>query len=70
MLGVRRRHTLPDGGVLEVSEADYRTARGVRLEGSGITPDEAVTPTLRDLSTGHDRALHRAVEMLKAMIKN
>lgn len=70
VLGVRRRHTLPDGGVLEVSEADYRTARGVRLEGSGITPDEAVTPTLRDISTGHDRVLQRAVEMLKAMIKN
>jgi len=70
VLGVRRRHTLPDGGVLEVSEADYRTARGVRLEGSGITPNEAVTPTLQDLSSGYDRALQRAVEMLKAMFKN
>jgi len=33
---------LPDGGLLDVSELDYRTAAGVRLEGHGIKPDEAV----------------------------
>jgi len=30
------RHTLPDGGVLDVGEFDYRTAESVRLEGVGV----------------------------------
>src|SRR4029079_17113557 len=39
VLAIRSRHALPDGGVLDVSEFDYRTAAGVRLEGRGIIPD-------------------------------
>ena len=33
VLAIRSRHPLPDGGLLDVSEFDYRTANGVRLEG-------------------------------------
>ena len=40
VLAIRNRHALPDGGVLDVSEFDYRTASGVRLQDVGITPDE------------------------------
>ena len=40
VLAVRTRHLLPDGGLLDVSEMDYETARGDRLEGNGIKPDE------------------------------
>ena len=62
VLAIRSRHALPDGGVLDVSEFDYRTARGVRLEGAGITPDE-VTPLRRtDIYSRHDAAFELAKE--------
>ena len=66
VLGIRERHPLPDGGVLDISEMDYHTAGGTRLEGRGLRPDLEVAPTREDLSRGRDRALARAVEMLKA----
>lgn len=69
VLGIRRRHTLPDGGLLDISEMDFRTARGARLEGIGLVPDETLTPTRRDLYARRDRAMQRAVEMLKATTK-
>ena len=65
VLGIRERHTLPDGGVLDISEMDYHTAGGTRLEGAGLSPDVEVTPAREDLRRGRDRALERAVEMLK-----
>jgi C-terminal processing protease CtpA/Prc len=65
VLGVRRHHQLPDGGTLDLSETDYRTARGSRLEGTGIVPDEIVPLTLRDLRERRDAALQRARELLK-----
>ncbi|MGB8508050.1 MAG: S41 family peptidase, partial [Pyrinomonadaceae bacterium] len=70
VLGIRRRHALPDGGLLDVSEMDYHTMGGKRLEGAGVRPDEMVSPTRRDLQTGRDRALKRALEILKAVNKN
>jgi len=66
VLGIRERHTLPDGGVLDISEMDYHTAGGTRLEGQGLSPDLLVAPTREDLRRGRDRALERAVQMLKA----
>ncbi|HEV7904843.1 MAG TPA: S41 family peptidase [Pyrinomonadaceae bacterium] len=66
VLAIRRRHTLPDGGLLDISEMDFRTARHTRLEGAGITPDELVQPTRRDLRDGRDPALEHAVRILKA----
>jgi C-terminal peptidase prc len=66
VLGIRRRHVLPDGGVLDISEMDYRTAAGSRLEGAGVRPDMEVAPTLEDLRRGRDRALTLALELLKA----
>lgn len=67
VLAIRRRHLLPDGGILDVSEMDYRTAQGRRLEGTGVTPDETVAPTRRDLERGRDPALARAFEDLRSM---
>jgi len=69
VLGIRRRHTLADGGVLDISEMDYRTAGGVRLEGAGVRPDEELAPTRADLRRGRDRALRRAVEILKEEVR-
>ena len=66
VLAIRRRHPLPDGGVLDISEMDYRTARARRLEGAGVAPDETVTPTRRDIEQGRDPTLLRALAALKS----
>ena len=65
VLGIRSRHRLPDGGLLDISEMDYRTAGGTRLEGAGLRPDVTVEPTPEDLRRRRDRALERALEILK-----
>jgi carboxyl-terminal processing protease len=66
VLAIRRRHPLPDGGELDVSEMDYRTASGARLEGAGVAPDERVPLDIKDLRAGRDRALEQAIQSLKA----
>jgi len=66
VLAVRTRHALPDGGELEVSELDYHTASGVRLEGSGIAPDEIVGLTRRDLYDRKDNALLLALARINS----
>lgn len=65
VLAIRRRHVLPDGGELTVSEMDYETAAGARLEGAGLVPDELVTLDRQDLRARRDRAFERAVERLE-----
>jgi carboxyl-terminal processing protease len=64
VLAIQRRHILPDGGELDVSEMDYFTARGTRLEGAGLIPDEVITLERQDLRAHRDRAIERAVERL------
>ena len=64
VLAIRSRHALPDGGVLDVSEFDYRTAGGVRLEGAGVRPDKLVLLTRADIYSRNDRALERAKTLL------
>ncbi len=63
VLAIRNRHALPDGGVLDVSEFDYKTASGVRLEGAGVKPDKIVTVTRADVYSRHDRAFERALNL-------
>lgn len=70
VLGIKRRHTLPDGGLLDVSEVDYRASNGARLEGTGIAPDERIAPTRRDLRAGRDSVMERAFKILKAATKD
>ncbi|MCA1557360.1 MAG: PDZ domain-containing protein, partial [Acidobacteria bacterium] len=65
VLAIRRRHVLPDGGELDISEMDYRTSRGLRLEGTGVVPDETILPDIADLRLGRDRAIERALERLR-----
>jgi carboxyl-terminal processing protease len=64
VLAIRNRHALPDGGVLDVSEFDYRTAGGVRLEGVGVKPDKVTHLTRADIYSRHDRALDLAKDLL------
>ena len=65
VLAIRRRHTLPDGGELDISEMDYQTAGGTRLEGAGLIPDEKVQLDRQDLRARRDRAIERAIELLQ-----
>jgi carboxyl-terminal processing protease len=64
VLAIRNRHALPDGGVLDVSEFDYRTAGGVRLEGVGVKPDKVTHLKRADIYSRHDRALDLAKDLL------
>ncbi|MBX3279882.1 MAG: hypothetical protein KF868_17915 [Acidobacteria bacterium] len=65
LLGVSRTIDLPDGGKLNISDTDYRTARGNRIEGVGVRADEVVDLRLADLRAQRDRALEIAVEKLR-----
>jgi carboxyl-terminal processing protease len=66
VLAVRTRHLLPDGGLLDVSELDYETAAGDRLEGHGIKPDEIVLIERSDLYARRDRTMERAINKLQS----
>ena len=64
VLAIRNQHLLPDGGVLDVSELDYQTSQGVRLEENGIKPDETVLLRRKDLYSDRDPAMKLALEKL------
>lgn len=67
VLAIRNRHALPDGGVLDVSELDYWTADGMRLEGAGVKPDETVTTRRQDIYSHRDEVLESAKKLLKGL---
>ena len=64
VLAIRTRHNLPDGGLLDVSELDYKTSAGIRLERNGIRPDETVAIERNDLYAGRDRTMESALRQL------
>ena len=63
VLAIRNRHALPDGGVLDVSEFDYQTASGIRLEGVGVKPDQVISPRRIDIYSHRDTGLESAIEV-------
>jgi carboxyl-terminal processing protease len=65
VLAIRNRHALPDGGILDVSEFDYRTAAGLRLEGAGIKPDHLISLRRADVYSRRDRAVEVAKKIIK-----
>jgi carboxyl-terminal processing protease len=52
---------LPNGDVFIHAWGDFVTGTGVRLEGRGVVPDEAVPTTREALLGGHDRPLDAAL---------
>ena len=62
-------HTIGIGSISFYAESitigDVRMRDGAPLEGRGVTPDLAVLPTPRDLASGLDPALARAIEVLR-----
>jgi len=68
LLGVSRTLKLPDGGKLNISDTDYRSAFGRRIEGIGVKPDQQFEIRIHDLIAKRDRALEESVESLVKMI--
>jgi carboxyl-terminal processing protease len=64
VLAIRTRHELPDGGLLDISEMDFQTASGERLEKNGITPDETIVVERNDLYANRDRAMEQSIRKL------
>ncbi len=62
LLGVSQTIHLFDGGRLNISDSDFLTSAGRRIEGSGLQPDILVRPRTRDLTRGDDRLLQSAIE--------
>ena len=65
VLAIRTRHELPDGGLLDISEMDYQTAKGERLEKHGIKPDATILVERSDLYYNRDRAMELGISKLK-----
>jgi carboxyl-terminal processing protease len=65
VLAIRTRHELPDGGLLDISEMDFQTVRGLRLEKNGIKPDATVLIERSDLYSRRDRVMELAITRLK-----
>ena len=57
---------LPNGDGFQYAFANYVSADGEALEGSGVVPDEATPPTRSALLQGLDPALDAAVAWIKA----
>ena len=60
-----KNHNLPQGFFATVAEADYFTAKNVRLEGRGIAPDEMVDYTFKDFQEHNDSDLDRVKTLLR-----
>jgi C-terminal processing protease CtpA/Prc len=52
---------LPDGGQLRLSIEDFVTAKGRRLEGNAVLPDESLPLGLSELRSKQDPDLARAL---------
>lgn len=59
------RHPLPDGGLLSLSEADFVTAGGRRVERVGVAPDVTAGVSQADRRAGRDPALATAAALLR-----
>lgn len=57
---------LPTGARLQYAIGEYRTPKGVVLEGRGAQPDAPVEITRRDLLAGRDPVIEKAVSMIQA----
>ena len=55
---------LPNGDGFQYAIANYISQGGRPLEGIGVTPDEEVKPTRRQLLDGHDPALEAALRWI------
>jgi carboxyl-terminal processing protease len=57
---------LPGGAVMQYVVADFKTPKGVMLEGRGVQPDKRVLETRAGLRTGRDPVLDAALVAVRA----
>jgi carboxyl-terminal processing protease len=57
---------LPGGAVMQYVVADFKTPKGVLLEGRGVQPDKRVLETRAGLRTGRDPVLDAAMVAVRA----
>jgi hypothetical protein len=57
---------LPTGARLQYAVGEYRTPKGVVLEGRGAQPDAIVEISRRNLLAGRDPVIEKAVSIIKA----
>jgi carboxyl-terminal processing protease len=58
--------SLPHGAVMQVVVADFKTPKGVLLEGRGVQPDQRVLETRAGFRGNHDPVLEAAVQAILA----
>ncbi|MDO8560806.1 MAG: S41 family peptidase [bacterium] len=58
---------LTGGASLKVTIAKWLTPSGKTIEGEGLEPDEKIEITQKDIDTGNDPQLNRALEILKTL---
>lgn len=63
---IAQETSLPDGGRLTLSRADFVTSGGTRLEKHGVTPDIAAPRSVAQRRAGDDPALEAAIAALQA----
>jgi carboxyl-terminal processing protease len=56
---------LPTGATLQFAFADFKTPKGVRVEGRGAVPDVPVALDRRSLLAGHDPQLDAALRVAR-----
>ena len=61
---------LPTGAALQFAIADFKTPKGVLLEGVGVKPDYEVPLTREGLLAGRDEPMEKAIELIKQRTKN
>ncbi|MGH9839873.1 MAG: S41 family peptidase [Blastocatellia bacterium] len=55
---------LPTGAIFQYVFADFKTAKGLLLEGRGVTPDVTLAPTRESLLTGRDPLIEAALDRI------
>jgi carboxyl-terminal processing protease len=59
---------LPTGALFQYAVGDFKTPKGVLIEGRGVLPDIEVKLNRRELLGGHDSQLDRAVEQIQKTV--
>ena len=57
---------LPGGAVVQIPVADFRTPKGISIEGRGVQPDRRVWETRAGLLAGRDVVLDAGLDLAKA----
>lgn len=60
---------LPTGALFQFAIADFKTPKGVLIEGRGVTPDVEVKWNRASLLNGRDAQLETAIEQLTRLLK-